>query len=97
LLNILRILFACTSSSSISMILRFGLLMELVSSYIFLSQVLSCMSNTSSVFPLISISFSSSEILCSACSSLLSVLPMCFVFLFPFFIWSFPYHWCLTL
>jgi hypothetical protein len=45
------------------MILRFGLLMESVSSCIFLSQVLSCLTNSSSVFPLISISSSSSEIL----------------------------------
>jgi hypothetical protein len=38
-------------------------LMELVSSCIFLSQILSCLSNSSSVFPLISILSSSSEIL----------------------------------
>jgi hypothetical protein len=43
------------------MILRFGLLMESVSSCIFLSQVLSCLTNYSSVFPLIFISSSSSE------------------------------------
>jgi hypothetical protein len=46
-------------------------LLESVSSCIFLSQVLSCLGNSSSVFPLISISSSSSEILSSACSSLL--------------------------
>jgi hypothetical protein len=39
-----------------------GLLMELVSSCILLSQVLSCLTNSSSVFPLICISSSSSEI-----------------------------------
>jgi hypothetical protein len=33
------------------MILRFGLLMELVSSCIFFSQDLSCLTNSSSVFP----------------------------------------------
>uniref|UniRef100_A0A8C0ZY54 Phosphatidylethanolamine-binding protein 4 n=1 Tax=Castor canadensis TaxID=51338 RepID=A0A8C0ZY54_CASCN len=44
------------------MILKFGLLMELVSSCIFFSQVLSCLTNSSSVFPLITISSSSSEI-----------------------------------
>jgi hypothetical protein len=46
-------------------------LMELVSSLIFLSQVLSCLINSSLVFPLISISSLSSEILSFAYSSLL--------------------------
>jgi hypothetical protein len=46
LLNILQISFACTSSS-MPIILRFGLLMESVSSYVFLSQVLSCLTNSS--------------------------------------------------
>jgi hypothetical protein len=46
----------CTSSpSSMSMILRFGLLIESLSSCIFLSQILSCLTNISSVFSLISI------------------------------------------
>jgi hypothetical protein len=53
------------------MILRFGLLMESVSSCIFLSQVLNCLANSCSVFPLIAISSSSSEILSSVCSILL--------------------------
>jgi hypothetical protein len=73
LLNILQIPFVCTSSpSSVPMILRFVLLMESVSSYIILSQVLSCLINSSSVFPLISILSSSWEILSSACSSVLN-------------------------
>jgi hypothetical protein len=42
---------ACTSSpSSMPMSLRFGLLMELLTSYIFLSQLLSCLTKISSVF-----------------------------------------------
>jgi hypothetical protein len=45
-------------------------LMESVSSCIFFSQVLSCLTNNSSVFPLITISCSSSEILSSVCSIL---------------------------
>jgi hypothetical protein len=46
LLNILWIPFACTSSpSSMPMIFRFGLLMQSVSSCIFLSQVLCCLTN----------------------------------------------------
>jgi hypothetical protein len=51
LLNILHIPFACTSSSSVPTILRFGILNESVSSYIFFSWVLSCLTNNSSVFP----------------------------------------------
>jgi hypothetical protein len=52
LLNILCFLFACTySPSSMVINLRFGLLMESVSSCIFFSQVLSCLTNSSLVFP----------------------------------------------
>jgi hypothetical protein len=51
LLNILCIFLACSSSpSSMTMILRLGLLMESLSSYIFLSQLLSCLTKISSVF-----------------------------------------------
>jgi hypothetical protein len=51
LLNILRIPFACTSSPSLMpMILKFCLLMELVSFCVFFSQVLSCLINSSSAF-----------------------------------------------
>jgi hypothetical protein len=53
------------------MILRFGLLLESVNSCIFLAQVLSCLNNSYSVFPLVSILSSSSEILSSTFSSLL--------------------------
>jgi hypothetical protein len=79
--------FACTSSpSSMPMILRFGLLMESVSSCIFLLKVLSCLTNSSSVFPLISILSSSSESLSSAYSSLLEwpsiVFYICFILFF---------------
>jgi hypothetical protein len=63
---------ACTSSpSSMPMILRFGLSMESLGSCIFLSQLLSYLTKSSSVFSLISISSLSSEILSSTCSSLL--------------------------
>jgi hypothetical protein len=42
---------ACTSSpSSVAMIFRFGLLMELLSSCVFISQLLSLLSKSSSVF-----------------------------------------------
>jgi hypothetical protein len=41
------------SPSSMPMVLRFGLLMESVSSCMFLSKVFSCLTNSSSVFPLI--------------------------------------------
>jgi hypothetical protein len=45
---------ACTSSpSSVPMIVRFGLLMESLNSCIFLSQLLSCLTNIPSVFSLI--------------------------------------------
>jgi hypothetical protein len=51
LLNMLHIPLACTSSpSSMPMILRIGLLMELLSSCIFLSQLLSCLTKISSVY-----------------------------------------------
>jgi hypothetical protein len=43
LLNILQISFAWISSPAIPMILRFGLLMDSVSSYIFLSQIFFCL------------------------------------------------------
>jgi hypothetical protein len=75
--------FCLTLFSFNTMILRFGLLMELVSCCIFLSQLLSCLTYISPVFPLISIL--SSEILSSICSSLLKCLPLCFVFLFDYF------------
>jgi hypothetical protein len=49
-LNMLHIPLVCTSSpSSMPMILRFGL-KESLSSYIFLSQLLSCLTKISSVF-----------------------------------------------
>jgi hypothetical protein len=53
------------------MILRFGLLMDLVTSCLLLSQLLSCFTSISSVFYLISLLCSSSEFLCSSCFSLL--------------------------
>jgi hypothetical protein len=56
----------------------FGLLMELLNSYIFLSQLLSCLTKISSVFALISILSLSSEILSSTCSSLLEWLSTVF-------------------
>jgi hypothetical protein len=61
-------------------------LMELVSSCIFFSQVLSCLTNSSLVFPLITISSSSSEILCSPycilldCPSILFCISVLFFF-----------------
>jgi hypothetical protein len=70
-----------------------GLLMELVSSCIFFSQVLSCLSNSSSFFPLISILSLSFEILSSACSSLLEWPSFCFVFLFHYFFLRFSIWW----
>jgi hypothetical protein len=73
------------------MILRFGLLMELVSSCIFLLQVLCCLSNSSSVFPLNYILSSSSESLSSICSSLLEW--PCFVFQFDSFFLRFSLSW----
>jgi hypothetical protein len=61
-------------------ILRFGLLMESLSSCTFLLQVLSCLIKISSVFSLMSILYSSS------CFPLVlvywSVLPLCFVLFF---------------
>jgi hypothetical protein len=75
------------------MILRFGFLMELVSSCIFLSQVLSCLTNSSSTFPLITMSSSSYEILSSVCSILLEWPSIfLFVFLLHSFFWGFPYR-----
>jgi hypothetical protein len=72
-------------------------LMELVSSCIFFSQDLSCLTNSSSVFPLISISSSSSEILSCAFSSLLEWLSILFCISVSFFFWYFPYHGSLPL
>jgi hypothetical protein len=56
-------------------------LMESVSSCIFFSQVLSCLTNSSLVFPLITISSLNSEILSSVCSIFWIGLPFCFAFL----------------
>jgi hypothetical protein len=72
-------------------------LMELVSSCIFLSRVLSCLTNSSSVFPLISISSSSSKILCLLVLVCWSDLQFGFVFLFHSFFWGFPDHGSLPL
>jgi hypothetical protein len=93
LLNILHILLACTSSPLMPMIHRFGFLMESLSSCIFLSHLLSILSNSSSVFSLISILSSSPEILSSTCSSLLVWLSSVFFvwfkeFLFPVFLFD---------
>jgi hypothetical protein len=53
LLNILCIPLACTTSpSSVPMILRFVLLMEWVSSWLFLSQLLNCLTKISLIFSL---------------------------------------------
>jgi hypothetical protein len=80
--NILHILLACTSSpSSMTIIPKFGLLMEPLSSCVFLSQLLSLLSKSSYVFSLISTLSLSPEILSSSCPSLLECL--CIVF----FIW----------
>jgi hypothetical protein len=43
---------ACTSSPSLTLILRFGALMELLSSCIFLSQLLSCLTKILLLFSL---------------------------------------------
>jgi hypothetical protein len=70
LLNILCFpLVHIYSPSSILLILRFGLLMELLIFYKFISQLLSCLTKNS-VFSLISILSSSSDILSSTYSSL---------------------------
>jgi hypothetical protein len=62
----------CTSSPcSIPMILRFGLLMDLLSSCIFLSQLLNCLSKISFVFSLVLILSLNSEVQSSTCSTLL--------------------------
>jgi hypothetical protein len=50
LLNILCIPLACTYPSSVLMILKFGLSMEWLSSCIYLSQLLSCLTKIFSVF-----------------------------------------------
>jgi hypothetical protein len=71
-------------------------LMELVRSCIFLSQVFSCLSNSFSVFPLISISSLSSEILSSILFCWIG-LPLYFIFLFHSFFLGFPYHGSLPL
>jgi hypothetical protein len=94
LLNILWIPFACISSSySMPMILRFGLLMELVSFCIFLSQILNCLTNSYLGFPLISILYSSSEILSFACSSLLDWPYIVFCVSVSFFFLRFSISW----
>jgi hypothetical protein len=70
---------ACTFSPSLMyLICRFGLLMELLSSCIFLSQFLSLLSKNSSVFSLISVMSLSPEITASTCSSLLEWLSTVF-------------------
>jgi hypothetical protein len=50
---------ACTSSPSMPMFLRFGLLMESLGSCIFLSQLLRCLTKISSVFFLSALDYSS--------------------------------------
>jgi hypothetical protein len=60
-------------------------LMESVSSCIFFSQVLSCLTNSSLVFPLITISSPSSEILSSVCSILLDWPSTLFCYSVSFF------------
>jgi hypothetical protein len=72
-------------------------LMESVSSCIFLSQVLSCLNNSSSVFPLVSISSWSFKILSSAYSSLLGWPSIVFCISVSFFSWGFTYHGLLLL
>jgi hypothetical protein len=72
-------------------------LMELVSTCIFLSQDLSWLTNSSAAFPFITILSSSSEILSSACSSLLEWPYTVFTFLFHPFFWGFPCHGSLLL
>jgi hypothetical protein len=95
--ELLCIPIACTYSLSLMpIILRFHLLMESVSSWIFLSQVFSCLSNSCSDFPLITISFSSSEILSSVLFCW-NGLPFCFAFLFHSFFWGFQYHGSLSI
>jgi hypothetical protein len=81
------------SPSSMPMILKFGLLIHSVNSYIFLSQVLSCLTNSSSVFPLISILSSNYEILISACSSLLMWPSVVFHISVSFFFQRFSISW----
>jgi hypothetical protein len=89
-LNILHITLACTSSpSSMPMILRFGLLTELLSSCIFLSKLLSCV--TSNYNSYISLFIGSFVLLwCLLKSSLSSFICFC-VFLCALFLvsWNF--------
>jgi hypothetical protein len=75
------------------MIIKFGLLLELVNSCIFLSQELSCLINSSSVFPLTTISSSSSEIPSSPCSNLWEWPYILFCISVSFFFLSFPISW----
>jgi hypothetical protein len=94
LLNMLWLPFAWTSyPSSMPMILRFGLLMELVSSCIFLSQVMSHLNNSSSVLSLISFLSLSSEILSSIYSSLLEWPSTVFCVSVWFFLLRFSILW----
>jgi hypothetical protein len=65
----------------------------LVSSCIFLSQFLNYLSNSSSVFPLIYISSSSSEILSSVCSSSLECPCIIFYVCVSFFFLRFSMPW----
>jgi hypothetical protein len=86
LLNILQIPFACTySPSSMPIILRFGPLMDSLSSCIFLSQILSCVTNSSLVFTLISLSLQVLRFCLLIVLVCLTGLPFCFVFLFHSF------------
>uniref|UniRef100_A0A8C0XJL7 GPI ethanolamine phosphate transferase 1 n=1 Tax=Castor canadensis TaxID=51338 RepID=A0A8C0XJL7_CASCN len=71
--------------------------MESVSSCIFFSQVLSCLINSSSVFPLITISSSSSEILSSVCSILLDWPSVLFCSSVSFFFLRFSISWVVFL
>jgi hypothetical protein len=95
-LNILQIPFAYTSSPSLMpMILMFGLLVESVSSCIFFSQVLSCLTNSSLVFPLII----SSRVLRFCLLLVLFCwigLPFCFAFLFHSFFLRFSVSWVIS-
>jgi hypothetical protein len=80
LLNILCIPLVCNSSLSLMpMILRFGLLIESLSSYIFFSQLLSYLLKHS-IFSSISILFLSPDSLSSIFSSLLGWQSLYFLF-----------------
>jgi hypothetical protein len=74
-------------------ILRFDLLMESVSSCIFLSHVLSCLTKSYLVFPWISILSLSSEVLSSTCSSLLEWPSIVFYVSVSFFFLRFSISW----